>query len=462
MNGRMVALCGVAALCATPIAATAQQIRLRSTTTTQYAELRPLRPDSQSGDSATRYVAGPKQSAAPLTQDLELSAWSFGMTGLRAYGLLRGRAALGSELVWPRSEDHFDALVAFFELERPAYRLRAGRQQRFSGLGMYGFDGLTATWRLRPTVRLEAYGGRGLARGFLEPLSSPDIRALDPFRPEHGAVLLGASVWVAPTAASIVSGVYQREILNDWSGIVSERAALDFQAGLGGKLYVQGSMDADIAGGALGKMRGAVMYRLPRRGFAELEAFRYRPAFDLTTIWGAFSPEGYDGVGASLRFGMLTNVAVDTRVNYRMYRAATSPFLETDDHATEVTAGLTWQPGALAVMGAYRLHDGFGGAQSGGDLSLAWQRPGAWRLALRGTAFQQVEDFRVSNGTVRGLGVEARGPLFARAFLRLSATRYWQDRTAGADAIDWSQTRALASFEWTFGADADRRTGVRP
>ncbi len=60
---------------------------------------------------------------------------------------MRGRAALGSELVWPRYDDHFDALYAFLELERRYYRVRAGRQQRASGLGFYAFDGLTATAR---------------------------------------------------------------------------------------------------------------------------------------------------------------------------------------------------------------------------------------------------------------------------------------------------------------------------
>lgn len=462
MTGRMVALCGIAALCATPLTARAQQLRLRSITTTQYAELRPIVYDSQPGDSAGRYIAAPRESATPLTQDLEISAWGLGVTGLRGYGLLRGRAALGSSLVWPRSEDHFDALYFYLELERPGYRVRAGRQQRFSGLGFYAFDGVTATARLKPTIRVEAYGGRGLARGFLEPLSSPDIRALDPFRPDKGAVLLGLSAWIAPTPAAVLSGVYQREILSDWSGIVSERAAVDFQAGLGAKVYVQGSVDADLAAGAMGRMRGAVMYRLPRRGFVEVEAFRYRPTFDLTTIWGAFSPEGHDGVGGSLRFGLSDAIAANTSLNYRNYQAAASPFIDVDDDATELSAGLSWQPGTLSVTGAYRLHQGFGGAQSGGDVMVAWARPGAWRLAARGTAFQQVQEFRVANGTVRGLGLEARGPLWARAFLRLNVSRYWHDRTAGSDALDWSQTRALASFEWTFGADADRRSGGRP
>jgi hypothetical protein len=427
-----VVACALVVLSAPPASGAAQQLRLRGTTTMRYAQLRPIRYDT----AADSFVVQPRAAAAPITQDLELSAWGFGVTGLRAYALLRGRGALGSELVWPRSDDHFDALYAFLELERPRWRVRAGRQQRFSGLGFYGFDGVTGTLRPRPTLRLEAYGGRGMARGFLEPLSSADIRALDPLRPDVGTVLLGTSLWAAPTPGTAITGVYQREILSDWSGIVSERAAVDFQAALGARLFVTGSADADLAAGALGRMRGAVMWRLPSRGYLELEAFRYRPVFDLTTIWGVFSPEGYSGLGATLSLGAAADLAIRSAVSYRRYGESSSAFAQDlADHATELTAGARWRRDAWSVDGDYRLHTGFGGAQSGGDVAVAWARPDAWRIAVKGTAFQQVEDFRVGEGTVIGVGLEARGPLFARP-RRRRRSRLVANARAGVVRVD--------------------------
>lgn len=450
--------------CLLPAGLAAQQVRVRTTTTVRYADLRPLRLDTVAPDT-TQLVVGERESAMPFTEDVEVSTWGFGVTGLRAYGLFRGRAALGSGLVWPRSEDNFDALYAYLELERPSYRARVGRQQKVSGLGFYAFDGALVTVRPRANLRAEVYGGRGLARGFLEPISSPDIRALDPLRPDQGAVLIGANAWFAPNAASAVSAVYQREILNDFSGIVSERAALDAQAGFGSRLYVTAFLDGDLAGGELGRVRGSLMYRLGRRGYVELEGFRYRPVFDLTTIWGVFAPEGHSGWAGGANVALTPGLTAHARFQYRQYEASESPFLTTDDHASEVQLGARFTRGDLTLDAAWRLNDGFGGAQSGGDAAVAWQRPQGWRFALRGTAFQQVEDFRVSSGTVYGGGIDARGPLFARAGLRLSLARYWHDRKERANQadLDWSQTRATLSLEWTFGASADRRTsGGRP
>ena len=108
------ALLALAATTGGPRALRAQAFRLHWTTTAQYVQLRPIAYDSASG----AYEALPVAYAAPVTQDVELSAWGLGVEGLRGYALMRGRAALGSELVWPRYGDHFDLLAAYLELQR--------------------------------------------------------------------------------------------------------------------------------------------------------------------------------------------------------------------------------------------------------------------------------------------------------------------------------------------------------
>lgn len=454
---RALALALVLAIGAGPLAA--QSMRVRTITTMRYAELRPIRYDSASGG----YVADPVASAVPLTEDVELSMWGLGVEGLRAYGLLRGRAALGSELVWPRYGDNFDALLAFLEFERPAYRLRAGRQQRASGLGIYSFDGLTATVRPIATVRVEGYGGRGLARGFLEPANSSGLTSLDPLIPDQSAILLGTSVWAAPTPASSFTAIYQRELLADRSGLLSERAAFDGRITLG-HLALSGSADADIAAHAWGKANLSAMWRIDRKSFAQVEVFRYRPLLDLTTIWGVFAPEPNKGVSVSGNYAPTGELSFNTSFTYRKYEPVTAaaPFITLRNDAQQLQIGARWLASSnITAQGDYLLQIGYGGSESAGDFSLSYAQLDGWAAGLRATAFQQDGAFRVSDGTVYGLGLDARGPIGGRMFLRCDVMRYLHRKLSGATPIDWNQTRASLSLEITLGASADHIGAIR-
>ena len=449
--GVLLALAGAAPL-------GAQSMRVRTITTMRYAELRPIHYDSTSGD----FVADPVQSAVPLTQDAELSVWGFGVEGLRAYGLLRGRAALGSELVWPRSDDHFDALVAFVELDRPTWRLRAGRQQRASGLGLYAFDGLTATYRPLPTVRVEGYGGRGLARGFLEPANSPELRSLDPLIPDQSTILLGTSLWAAPSPGSSFTAVYQRELLADRSGVLSERAALDGRVTVGPVAF-SGSADLDLAAYAWGKADLSATWRIDRASFAQIEVFRYRPLLDLTTIWGVFAPEPHKGLAVGGSWAATDRLAVTGSFTYRRYEPVTTatPFITLQDDAGQLQVGARWLAGNLVLQGDYQRQFGYGGGESGGDLSLSWAQPDGWAGGVHATAFQQAGAFRVTDGTAYGLGLDARGPIGSRMFVRGDVTRYLHRKLSGPTGVDWNQTRATLGLEITLGASADHIGAIR-
>jgi hypothetical protein len=456
---RIAAVLFVAAAAAAP-AMRAQSVRVHSTTTAQYVQLRPIQYDS----ATDAYQALPVTYAAPFTQDVELSAWGLGVTGLRAYALLRGRAALGSGLIWPRYGDHFDALAVYLELEREHYRVRAGRQQRASGLGWYAFDGLLATWRPTAAVRLEGYGGRGLARGVLEPSNSPALSALDPLRPTQGTILLGASAWAAPSARSTVSAIYQRELLSDRSGLVSERAAFDGRLGLGSWLVLSGSADADIARAWWGKASLGATVRLPRGAFVQLEAFRYRPTLDLSTIWGAFVPESNHGYAASGQVTVFPELALSGSFTYRRWEplSSGSPFLaNVSDDQKVLTLGARARRGEFSLDGSYHLQLGFSGDQSGGDLSFAYAPDDGWRAGLKAAAFQQTDMFRVTGGTVYGFGAEIHSPLGRRLGISADVMRYLQRKLKGQSGLDWNQTRASVSLEWTVGANADRAGGYR-
>lgn len=446
-------------LCCCASALTAQQVRIRLTTTGQYVQLRTL-----SLDSGGTWVAGDVRAAVPLAQDVELSAWGLGVQGLRGYGLFRLRGAIGSALVWPRYDDHFDAMAAYLELERTRWRLRLGRQQRSSGLGLYGFDGGAVTWRPVPNARFEAYGGRGLARGTSDPITSGAVRGLDLLIPNRGTLLVGASAWATPGAGSFASATYQREVLNDFGGVVSERVALDAQASLGRHLALVGSTDFDLGAGAVGKARLTTTAWLPRSASVSLAVFRYRPTFDLTTIWGAFAPQAHHGASITATLPpieALTLTAGWTLLAYEKI-TETTPFLVNVGTTTHsLSAGGTWTRADLSVTGAYQFFTGYSGEQSAGDLRIALDRGDRWRIGLNATAFQNTEYFRVARGTVLGIGADARANLADRLAVSGSLMRYIHTGTSGMDSPNWSQTRAMLQVDWTMGANPDRVAGYR-
>ncbi len=447
---------------AAPLAA--QSVLVHSTTTGRYVQLRPI---LYNADSA-RYEPQSVQAATPLTQDLEVNAWGFGVDGMRAYGLVRLRGSLGSDLVWPRYGDHFDALALYLEYEHANYALRFGRQQKASALGWYGFDGLAGSWHPLPQVRVEAYGGRGLARGYLEPYNSKALAALDPLRPDHGTWLLGAQVYGRPSPATSFSAIYQREILADRSGIVSERAALDGSATVRSFLTLTGSAEFDLATNTWGKARASATVLFARNASVRAEVFRYKPTLDLTTIWGVFGPQSHTGFSGTLQVAPLRMLSAYGSFTERQYKADTvaSPFATVlAERSQEVAAGLKVALGSLRLDGRYSLNLDYGGVQSGGDVGLSLAPPAGWRVGLRGTAFQTDGEFRVADGTVWGAGVEASVRVLDRFTVRADAMRYMYEKQKRVPAtltgLDWNQTRATVSVDWTFGTNPDRQGAPR-
>ena len=103
-----------------------------------------------------------------VTQDVAFTSWGFGVEGLSATVRLRGRQEIGDEFVWPRADDPLDLIVGYAQLNRDVFRIRLGRQRTRSGLGFDSFDGLDVLAEPTPWLRVEAFGGRSLARGLHE------------------------------------------------------------------------------------------------------------------------------------------------------------------------------------------------------------------------------------------------------------------------------------------------------
>lgn len=412
------------------------------------------------GDYCTEYVALDKDQLVAATQDVSLTAWGFGMQGLSFTTLLRIRAHGGSDLLWPRSDDTFDAMLGYAQLLRGDFRFRLGRQEVRSGLGFPAFDGGAVAYTSGAT-QVEAYGGRSLARGLREPANEA-LRGIEDFLVDEGVYLLGASIRKRLSGA-VFTARYHREMLTDHSSLVGERGSLDFTSTLP-KLRIAGSMDYDFAFDRLGKSHLTV--GLPLQGgrvMVEATARRYTPYFQLNTIWGFFEPVSYSELELRGSWSPNARVGVWASTGRRSYEDTETQTLlgPLTDTGWRANAGARWQvrPGWV-VDGAYRLEWGPGAFLSSGDVALrynAWER---LALSVSGTTFQQVEEFRVGDGRALGGGFSFDLDVTSRATLSGGASILRHRDGGTVFTSPWNQTRGWTSLRINVGEDpglANRR-----
>lgn len=461
-----------------PCGTAAQSIRVTGTTIVRYIGLRPILEDSvlaadvpgtgllrvtddgytarcvQGAAYCNFYRSADVVAAIPATQDLRLSAWGFGR-GLRVYARARGRAAAGDGAVWPRSDDALDVLEAYAELDRPRFRVRAGRQWTTTGLGVYNFDGAALRLRLGPRTMLEGYGGWSLIRGLNEPITSGALAAVEAFVPDKRGVLGGARIRIRPTAASALSVTYQREIRSDRAGLYSERLASEL--GVRSRhATLEADLEADLGMGVVNEARARLSVYPSRPLALRLFARRHRPYFDLWTIWGAFAPVGFDEVGGGLAWTGSSWTA-EAHGGWRNYPdtgvdLALAPF---NDSGWNVGTSVSRELGsAWRLQGWYDADIGFGAARSQGGGRVERTLPGDAFLAVSATAFQQAYEFRVRSGTVVGFGMDAGAPVSERARIGGGLDAYIHSGSV-AD-VDWSQLRGSLRLEWTVGSEPGR------
>ncbi len=479
------AAAGVAALTillmgSAPEAASAQGVRGWVSSSVQMLEMRPLATDTIPVELTTTdangntiyqgnvvqctlvsaclgYRALDEARTVAVSQDLSLTAWGFGMRGLSFTTLLRTRQRGGSDVLWPRSDDAFDAILAYAQLVRGALQVRLGRQEIRSGLGFPAFDGASVGWS-RNQMHLEAYGGRSLARGLRDPANDA-LRGLEDFVPDQSVVLLGAAVRARLNVTS-VTGRYQREIYWDRSGLESERASVDFATWLP-RLRVTGSLDYDFAFERVGK--GNLTVSAPFAGsrwLVEATAKRYVPYFSLSTIWGFFEPVSYSE--AQLRVAWGPNPRLGTWVSgaWRRYGTTNTAVIlrPLENVGKRAGAGLRWQPFAeWAVDGSYHLEWGPGSTLSSGDASVRWTPSERVSVALSALSFQQFEEFRLGEGRAWGGGLSTDLGISQRASLSGGVSILRHDDRGGSVTSPWDQTRAWSSLRILVGDDPGLR-----
>lgn len=464
--------------------AAAQEVRGWSSTSFQLVELRPL--ERRSFDPETLelgpdgrllfdgipvdcvpevecvlFLPGEVEAATVGTQDVGFTAWDLGVKGLSVTGLLRGRSDLGSEFVWPRSDDAFDALLAYAELARDHFRVRLGRQRTVSGLGFSGYDGASVLVRPVEALRFEAYGGRSLARGVAEPRNDA-LRSVEDFVLDQEVILVGA-VGRARVRGTEIALRYQREIWEDRSGLVSERASLDLRTDDFAPWRIRGSVDWDVGFDRVGKGEVELERFFPGIGMtAALAGRRYLPYFELSTVWGFFEPVGYHEALGRVSWANERSSA-SLSGGWRSYEDASAAviFDPLEDDGWRAEAGASHRlTNAWTVEGNYRIEWGVGAFLSSGDARLRWSPSDRVEIGVFGSSFQQFEEFRVGDGRVYGGGVTGAVQLLTRLHLDGGAALYRHDRDGSPGDQLWNQARIWTSVRVEFGQDP-ARPGVR-
>lgn len=473
---------------ALPAALAAQGIRISGVTTMQFVELRPLVADSLAASSVPgtgewRNTAdgvpalcpvggafcqyersGNRINAAPVLQDLTLAAWGFGQ-GLSFHANVRARTQIGSDttFIYPRANDHLDVVDAYAQLERGAWLSRLGRQWVTGGLGAYSFDGADALWR-RDQFSVEGWSGRALIGGLNEPYTTAQLAAVDNLPPQQNGYLFGGRVRYRPDPLTAAALTYQRVLVADRSGLYSERAAFDgssrkFRAAIDlGLNYDFGTGDWNEARLRVGTVGGGTL------GYS-VEARHSRPYFELWTIWGAFSPVGFDEARATADWGPSGSpVTLSLRGAYRKYAdAGTVGGISLRTNGWRAGGDVRWQgDGSLSAFGSYDVDIGSGAAGTDVRASTRWNASSELSLGVDLMVTQNIYEFRIGTGRILGAALDGAVRVAPDARIVVDAGLYQHMLMNGAPGPDWTQRRMSVRFEWMMGRDPGMSTGRTP
>ncbi|HET7371853.1 MAG TPA: hypothetical protein VFJ20_00680 [Gemmatimonadaceae bacterium] len=484
MHARRVRMFALAApVLGLPLTATvlaAQGFRITGTSLANYVELRPVIEDSipdslatgtglvrQSGVGTVSCIPGhtwcyfyrsqERTHTIPLTQDVELTGWGLGQ-GVSVYAHVRARGnGGGATALWAREDDHFDALAAYLELDRDRWTARAGRQWLTSQLGLNNFDGLSLALRPRARLVFDGYVGSSLIQGLSEPPTSSVLAAVDLLPPDVRGVVVGATGRWRPAPLFAVGAEYQREIRSDRAGLYSERVAFD-AAFAAGRTSVTGDAQADLASGALNELRLRASRPLRWGVDGSLEAVHSTPFFPLWTIWGVFSPVGYDEARASASWRSSDDDrSAALSGGYRRYQDTHTGvgFLPLRNDGWTVVASGAWRVRPdWEMTGSYRRDIGFGASKSDGNAGIRWDHRDRGWLGVTVSVLQNIYEFRVGNGYVGGAAIDGALPVTSSVRLAVEAGLYRHfGASASSTTVNWSQRRALVRLEWSAGRD---------
>jgi hypothetical protein len=485
VRGGIATLIGLGAILVAPIIAAAQGYTADVSLNAGNFELRGLRRDSLPeiqvpgegqkreledgtvvtcipGEFCRWFPSGDVESVSLVTEDLRVAFWP-GIQGLAAQVHLRGR--YGSDDFWPRSDQELEAVYAFVSYEKTDFRVRAGRQHRTNGLGYYNFDGASFLWRGFDPVRIDLYGGWSLARNLNAPRTGSLLEDADEFAPDDRGVILGVDVIGRLGSYGTGAFTYQREIRGDRLALYTDRVSGDVGVRVS-RVSVDLAVDYDLGFEEFNEASLRVSAPLAFGLEAMAQRRRYTPHFELWTIWGAFSPVGYDETRGWLAWNAPGGqVRLEAGGAYRTYEDtdAGAQFVDLEDDGWRAFGRGRWNHRGWFVDGSYRAEEGSGAARYGGDLSIGRDFGAGRYVSLRGTSSQNFSEFRLGEQVTAGGGVDA-----AWRFGDVTLTGGWAvyDLTYKDQprVSDWVQHRGRLGISYHFGTEPetpDRIGGYR-
>jgi hypothetical protein len=373
---------------------------------------------------------------------------------------------VGGQDAWPGTEPALQLIEGYAEYTRKALSVQLGRTHSLSRLGYTAFDG--AHVELRPagkTLRLTGYGGWALARGTVLPVTNSELNPLDEFRPSDREIVTG--VGVALSARSVQTrGWYQRAVNLQNDYLVSERLGLDGTIGSVSGVSLFGGADYDLASGFWGTADARLSYQSPRGNLAfSVGGRRYRPRFDLWTIWSAFSPVPYSAAFASASVTPIAGVYVRGRAEvYGFDETETStPLVQAEDDGWRWSIGATYaRLSSWTFDATYHVETGPGAASLGFEGSATF-RPTRTLVVIAHTSWMKRPlEFRFDDSRVLSYGLRVDYRLKSAARFYAEARRYDELRQRpDAAQLDWDQFRFNLGATLDFGSGSGRR-GLHP
>jgi len=402
---------------------------------------------------------GPSQRSDPLSTTADFTAWGLGIPGLSVHVLARGGADLGDAAVsWPGTTPALQLLEGYAEYAQPRYLIRLGRQTVAAPIGFTGFDGASATARdARLGLEATGYLGWGLADASALPVTSAALNPLDDFQPVERQLVAGAALGFR-SAPFDVRWSYERQVDRRSDYFVSERTRVDAALRPLPGWSVTGSAMFDLAQALWGNVDLRLAWQAPSgRVDASVGASRYRPDFDLWTIWGAFSPTAYRSLDGSLDFAPWRGLSL--HVSGQAYRydptGANTGLVEVQSSGWRFSWDGTYSGFRRWTLDAgYHAEFGPGAASRGFTAGVGYAPLERLSLSAHAGTLDRPLEFRLDDASVWMLGGTVEYRSAGRWSLSADATRYGESRKRpDAAGFDWNQLRLSGRLSFYFGSE---------
>ena len=411
----------------------------------------------------TFFRPGLKTSAGPVSSTASATLWGLGVPGLQFHVTARAAGDL-QDASWPGTEPAVQLLEGYAAYSRDFLSFKLGRTHDVNRLGWVGFDGATVEFRpFGRALRVFGYGGRALARSYPLPVTSADLNPLgDPLElPNRNQLILAGGVgwFLGPFAGR---ALYQREDRRGTDATVSERVAADWSLEASQQVTLSGGADYNVATDEWGKADVAMnVLTADRKVRFTAGGRRYRPYFDLWSIWGAFTPVAYTAAGGSAAWRALDGVEVRARGEYYTFdeSGTATPLVagESDGWRGSVSATVLRVTDWSFDLG-YEREIGPGASSQSLEAAATYRPSVGLLVTVDGARMVRPLEYRFNDSRLWSYGL--RLDYEAARGLRLTAdARGYNEERQRDDAanLSWSQMRFNLGAIIEFGSSSDSR-----